>query len=290
MADQNQWTLDDYNAGKIDVDRALGWSPQESVDYYNRYHTKPADAAAAPGPPGAAPAGPPPPPNSAATDPADRTQQQGLNSQTYSPTPEAAPTQNTTNQGTQDVVRNSYLQQAEQGTAVDTNDPNFRQQADAYAAAQERARRTAVSQTAEQYAGSGATGAQTAEERLINEQSGQNQAGFEAQLVGHELQNRRSEIQNALTQLGGMISGDQARALQKQLADIDAQLKQAGLDQSSALGQRELDIRQQLGLGGLNVDLMRLLTQNQQYNNDLGFRIGSTEAGLNQSALDSLLG
>jgi hypothetical protein len=36
----NPWTLDDYNAGKIEVDKALGWSPQDAVDYYNRYHPR----------------------------------------------------------------------------------------------------------------------------------------------------------------------------------------------------------------------------------------------------------
>src|SRR5262245_13899929 len=61
--------------------------------------------------------------------------------QTYSSTPGAAPTMNTSNQGTQDVVRNSWLSQATQSTTVDPNDPNIKQQVDPYAAAQERARR-----------------------------------------------------------------------------------------------------------------------------------------------------
>lgn len=215
---------------------------------------------------------------------------QGNGAQTYSATPGAAPTQTTTNQGTQDVVRNSLLAKATQDTHVDTNDPNFRQQADTFAAAQERARRNASSDNAAQLAGSGQVGAQATNDRMINEQAAQNSASFEAQLVGNELKNKRAEVADAISQLSGLVTGDQMRALQKQLADIDAQIKQSSLDQSTALGGRELDIKSMLGQGGLNVDLMRLLLQNQQFNNDLGYRIGSDEAHLDQQSVLSLLG
>lgn len=46
----NPWTLDDYNAGKIEVDKALGWSPQDAVDYYNRYHPRDSQTDTAPPP------------------------------------------------------------------------------------------------------------------------------------------------------------------------------------------------------------------------------------------------
>ncbi len=222
--------------------------------------------------------------------PADPLQAQGQASQTYSTTPGAAPTQNTTNQGTQDVVRNSYLERALQPATVDPNDPVIRQQADVYAAAQERARRNVASQNAESYGATGQVGTQSVQDRIANEAAAQNSASFESQLVANELQNKRAQISDALEKLGGMISGDQARALQDKLAQIDAQLKQASLAQSGALGGRELDIKQALGEGSLNLDLIRTLLQNQQFNNQLGFNIGNSEAQLNQTALLSLLG
>lgn len=256
-----------------------------NIGWYTGGESDPLKAAATPqqGPPISAPGDVP-------ANAANPLQQQGQAAQSYSATPTAAPTQTTTNQGTQDVVRNSYLQQALQPKTIDMNDPVLRQQADAYGAAQERARRGTVAQNAETYGATGQVGAEAVQDRMANEMAAQNRASFEAQLVGNELKNRREEIQNALTSLSGLISGDQARGLQKELADIDAQIKQAGLSQSGALGGRELDIKQQLGLGGLNVDLLRTILQNQQANNDLGFRIGDREAFYDQSALNTLLG
>jgi hypothetical protein len=55
-----QWTIDDYNAGLIAIDPARGWSPQDWVAYYNRYHPKTVTVPL--------PAPPPPPPTPANTD------------------------------------------------------------------------------------------------------------------------------------------------------------------------------------------------------------------------------
>ena len=279
------WTaaqFDGQDYGKI-VQGAK--SAQDVANWYNRYNYKsPAETAAAAAP--KAPVDPalPPPPT------ANNVGTQAGNAQTYSNTPGSAPTQNTTNQGTQDVLRNKYLQQVVQGTSIDAqNDPNIRQQSDAFGAAQERARRDQASDIAEKFAGSGQTGAQNVETRLLNERASQGRASFEADLVGRELQTRRDEINNAMSQLGGMLSDDQNRALQKELANIDAQLKKAGISSSEALGRAELALKDKLGMGGLNVDLARLLQGNQQFNKDLGFRIGDREASLNQQALLSLL-
>lgn len=209
---------------------------------------------------------------------------------TFSNAPGSAPTQNTTNQGTQDVLRNTYLKQVTQGTQIDAqNDPNIRQQSDAFAAAQERARRDQASDIAEKFAGTGQTGAQTVEQRMLNEKAQQGRASFEADLVGRELQTRRDEIKDALGNLGGMLSDDQNRALQLELAKLDAQIKKAGISTSESLGRSELALKDKLGMGGLNVDLARLLTQNGQFNKSLGFQIGDREATLNQQALLSLL-
>jgi hypothetical protein len=238
--------------------------------------------------PGAVPGSTPPAPGAGTTP--TSVGDQGVNAQTYSQTPGAAPTQSTANQGTQDVVRNSYLQQATQGTTVDTQSPEFRQQVDPYAAAQERARRQYESSQAERLSakGMGGSGQMDLERRFAAEKAGQNTGMFEAQLVGRELQNKRSEIQNALQQLGNTISGDQQRALQMELAKIDAQLKQAGLDLQGSLGFQELGLKDKLGTGALNVDMMRALLQNQQFGQNLGFNIADREAHWNNQALQYL--
>lgn len=35
------WTLDDYKAGKIEIDPGAKMSPQDAVNFYNRYRAKP---------------------------------------------------------------------------------------------------------------------------------------------------------------------------------------------------------------------------------------------------------
>jgi len=207
----------------------------------------------------------------------------------YSPTPQAAPSPYTSNQGSQDVFRNTLLQKASQGTTVDQNDPNFRQQADTYNARVERDKRNYVADQAEKL-GPYQSGALQGEERVASERAGQAKGQFEADLVGRELQARRQEIAQYMTMLGGVISDDERSMLQRELADLDAALRREGLSQTGALGSRELDIRDRLGSGELNLGMLRTLLQNQQFGQDLGFRIGATEADLNNQALRYLLG
>lgn len=253
---------------------------------YDLYHTGSGWSARQPGAQPAATSTPTAPTQPTATS----IGQQSQNAQTYSATPGAAPTQQTANQGTQDVVRNSYLQQATQGTTVDRNDPNVRQQAEPFAAAQERARRQYESEQAERLSakGLGDSGAMDAERRLATERAAQNTGAFESQLVGRELQNKRNEIQTALQALGGMVDSDQGRALQLELAKLDAQLKQAGIDTQSSLGSQELALKDKLGTGGLNLDYLRALLQNQQFGDQLGLNVADREAYWNNQALQTL--
>lgn len=186
---------------------------------------------------------------------------------TYSNTPGATPAANTTNQGTQDAVRNSWLAQATQGTTVDPNDPNIKQQVDPFAAAQERSRRDYESQQAERLSakGLGNSGALENERRYGMERAGQATGAFKSQLIGQELQNRRKEIQDALNSLGDTISNDQKNALTKQLADLDATIKREGIAAGVNMNSADNSVRDKLGTGALNVDLIRALMQNQQF-------------------------
>lgn len=212
---------------------------------------------------------------------------QAKNAQTYSTTPGSAPTQNTMNQGTQDVYRNSLLQRATQGTKVDMNDPALRQQSDAFRA---QAVRAARELQADQAVAAGPTGSQFArgQQRATGERAAQAVGSFEAQLVGRELQNRRDEIQQALSALGANIENDQRRALEKQLAELNAAIQRHGIDTGAATADKELALKDKLGMGGLNVDLMRSLLQNQQFGNELGLNIADREAYWNNAALQSL--
>lgn len=211
---------------------------------------------------------------------------------TYSATPGAAPTQNTTNQGTQDVLRNTLLDQATQSLEIDRTDPIFRGQADAYAAASERARRNAVDGVAQSEFsdGSGSSGGMNVEQRAINETAAQNAGSFEATLAQQELVSRRAEIAQSLAALGNLTENDQGRALTKQLADIDAAIRRESLTATTGLAQQDLALRGQLGNAGLALDGRRIDTQDRQFYAGLGVDAGYKEGLLNNSALGLLLG
>jgi hypothetical protein len=210
------------------------------------------------------------------------------------PKPGAGPTPYTTNAGAQDALRNTLMDRMTQSPdSVDMNNPVLRQQVDTFNAAAERARRDASADSAEANAGpvTGAgAGAQSNEQRLINEKTQQARAGFETQLAASELQNQRDEISNALESMKGLITGDQERALQDKLGQLDAQIKQAGISSSERLGMADIGLKNKLGMAGLNLDLQKMLLQNKQFNNQLGFDASNAAAGYNQRALLSLLG
>lgn len=197
--------------------------------------------------------------------------------QTYSPTPAAAPAANTTNQGSQDLYRNTLIQQMTQDATPDVNDPTIQAQLAPAQAAIERARRDEVNAGAEKAFAGGQD--YTGTERLAaSERAGQQSGLMAADLVGRELQARRSQISDALTKMGNTISDDQRRALEDKLQTLDATIRQKGLD-----------VQRELGLGDLNLRGIGQQLQNQQFDKRLGFDIGSEQARLNAEALRSIL-
>ncbi len=220
--------------------------------------------------------------------PATQINQQAQNASTYSSTPGAAPLNNASNQGAQDVVRNSYLQQATQGTHVDAStDPNVRAQADSYAASMTRAARNASADAAESL-GPSATGALRGQQRMNTERAGQAAGSFEAQLVGKEIESRKAQIQDALKQLQGMGETDQKLALERELAKLQADTQRLGITTGASTAAQELALKDKLGMGQLNVDQMRTLLQDKQFGQQLGFQVGDREAYWNNAALQQL--
>ena len=132
---------------------------------------------------------------------------------------------------------NMLLSRAKQGTTIDKNDPNIRQQVDPYAAAQERARRNYLADAAESL---GPNANLRGEQRLAMERAGQATGLFESQLIGRELENRRAEIQHALDSLGNRLTEDQRLALQKELGYLNDATQRYGIDKNSSLGWGQL--------------------------------------------------
>jgi hypothetical protein len=180
------------------------------------------------------------------------------------------------------LVTRRWTEMANQPVGVDRNDPEFRNRSDAYGANVERARRNYLDETA---ARSGTTANLQGEARLASERAGQAVGDFESELVEREIANQRAEIQSALSGLYGMVSDEERRALELKLAELDAAVRRESTAASSALGHADLGLRGELGRAGISVDILRAMLGNQQFDRDLGFRIGSREADMNTDAL-----
>lgn len=151
------------------------------------------------------------------------------------------------NKGRADSLYGTLMGRANQGLNVNRNDPVIRAQADAYSANVERNRRNYLSDVAER---SGPLSNLRGEQRMAAEKAGQATGGFEADLMGRELTARRQEIANALSGMGGMLSGDQAAQLQRELARMDQAIKEAGTGISS----RSVGNQYDLGLRNLGLN------------------------------------
>jgi hypothetical protein len=171
---------------------------------------------------------------------------------------------------------------------LDRNSQEFRAMSEPYAAAIERQRRASTSQEAEAASAEGRDFGST-ERRLIDERAGQQTGLFEADLARNVLEGRRQTKMQALQLALQQGDAEQARALQRELAQLDASIRRESTAATTSLGNRELDVRSTLGNRGMDIDIMRLLLADQQFGKDLGFRIGATQADLNQRAGNALL-
>lgn len=196
-----------------------------------------------------------------------------------------------------DALYTQLQGRAQQSLAIDpTTDPTIKNQVDYFRAEQERARRNAISNAAEEGGPLGDT-----RKRMAAERVGQATGAFQAELAARELTGRRAEIANALASMGGMLSTDQQAGLQRELAQMDNAIKQyqlgisdreLGLNRELGLGdlglRRELglgdlSLRKELGLGdlglrkdlgfaGLDLDRLKAELMNRQFYADLGLR------------------
>lgn len=173
-----------------------------------------------------------------------------------------------------DALYNTLQSRAQQGLNVDPNDPIIKAQVDQFRAEQDRAYRNLISDAAESGGGLGDT-----RKRMATERIGQAVGGLQAQLMARELSSRRSEIADALSSMGGMLDSNQQAGLQRELAGLDNAIKQyqlgmgdRDLDLRRDLGFGDLDLRRQLGNRGLDIDEMRTLMQDRQFYGDLGLR------------------
>lgn len=165
------------------------------------------------------------------------------------------------NKSRADALYSTLNQRASQGLNVTADDPIIRGQVDSFRAEQERAKRNYLSDTAEQI---GPYANMRGEQRMAAEKVGQATSGFQSELLGREYGARRDEIAQALAAQGSMLSGDQNRNLQQQLAAYDQAIKEANV----GLGQQQIG----LGYAGLDFQKQGLAQNNDQFLRELALR------------------
>lgn len=120
--------------------------------------------------------------------------------------------------------------------------------------------------------------------------SAQRQGQFEGQAVQQLGRDRMQQIQSALSLGGGLLSDQDRMALQREMAELQAQLQREGLSLQGSLGSQDIGLRRELGSGQLNLGLLNALLGNQQFGQGLASSNALQTQAMNQRALEILLG
>lgn len=145
-----------------------------------------------------------------------------------------------------DALIKQLIDRSHQSLSIDpSTDPTIRPQVEAYSAQQERSRRNYLNDLAES-SNPYATGAQNTAATQTSEAAGQATGALQSQLTQNELTARRTEIQNALSEEGSLLTADQQLALQKELGYLNAALQQQQITNAND------QFNSQLGLNATN--------------------------------------
>lgn len=168
---------------------------------------------------------------------------------------------------------------AEDPTKVDRSeiDP----QMGAFRTAQQRSMERQRAQLAESAAleGTNTSGGAMADRLGLEQQRGETESAFEATLVGNQLQAKRERINQALQMAMQYGTAQDQLAAQEKLAMVDAELRRLGITTQRDLGNREIDLRRELGTGQLGLG-----------RDTLGLNFAQLQAELNRQALLAAMG
>lgn len=213
-----------------------------------------------------------------------------------------------------DAFKKALMDQLSKPIGVSANDPTIKAQTDAFSNAQTRAsqrdreamagRAAATGQLSDLSSGGGFDQGLSA----LQQQQGESEAGFAANLTGQELNKQRDELYRYATLAGNQLSGEESRALQEKMHNLDAQIQREQMAQQGTQFGQDLGLRRELGQGQIglgqgdlalrgrlgdqqgNLGLLQLLTGNQQFGQDLSARLGMFGAGQDADMWKALLG
>jgi hypothetical protein len=134
------------------------------------------------------------------------------------------------------------------------------------------------------------SGAASSAQRKIDQDRAMQEGSFDADLLGNARQERMQELQAFLSIAGNTLSNEERNALDRELAQLDAAVKREGIASTASLGKSDLDLRRELGLGGLNQNLLSILLNNRTENDRTGLTAAQMGLNANQQALIAMLG
>ncbi len=120
--------------------------------------------------------------------------------------------------------------------------------------------------------------------------AGHEKAANNASLLAQKYKDNLQVLQHALDTGAGILSDEETRALQAEIAATSARLKAMDIESSSQLGNRGLDIQELLGKMGLDLEGRRISNQDKQFYDTFGLSIGSKQAELEAMLLQLLQG
>lgn len=251
-----------------------GWAPKNNANAIRAYGGTPettANAAPVPGPIQG--------PNAPRTQTASQAVTQNA---TVGATPQ---------QGSQTNVAGAYQQAMVNKLApapVNAQNPAVKQSIDANRLAGQRGFERDRNMLAERAAAGGYDGSGAFDSQLLGlaQNRTAREGAYEGQALGQLQRDQDNQIMAALGMGGQMLGQQGSLDLQRYGIDTDAALRREGLGSQSALGGRELDIRDRLGTGNLNLGLLGLLQGGDQFGQSLGAQLGMFNA--NRSSQDML--
>ena len=178
----------------------------------------------------------------------------------------------------EDAIRQQILGIMNQNQGLDINNPGSDPASKAFATIQQRAADKFRADQAEQRAAQGigqnqqgeVSGALAGDIGGAQSTLAENIAGFQSRMVVDQINQRRAQLMQALQIGAGLLGQDQQTAIQRELAQLDAALKQN-------LGAADIGLRSFQTQGNLSLGLLQSLMQNQQYYDRLGYDIGRDE-------------
>ncbi len=195
----------------------------------------------------------------------------------------------------QQAFQTSLLSQLAPKPMPTLDDPNIAPKVDAFRVSQQRNAERQQSQAAERLtqqgmASGGSGGALDTAIQQIGAQRGLNESNYNAGLIGDELTARRNEMQQALSLAAASGDAEASRGLQRELATLDAALRERGIDLQADLGQKDIDLRTEaidqqgsLGRGDLALRLLLGLQGNELAYDQMGLGASQWLANFNQN-------